>query len=83
MKTTNNYNMSLEEAQEYVSKQGLDILWNDGDVFIDGREITRTVGDVLKWADDSMIDKVCKRLKSMNIITDAPVEQPQNPNYNG
>ena len=30
-----------------------------------------------------MIDKVCKRLKSMNIITDAPVEQPQNPNYNG
>ena len=83
MKTTNNYNMSFEEAQEYVSKRGLDILWNDGDVFIDGREITRTVGDVLKWADDSMIDKVCKRLKSMNIITDAPVEQPQNPNYNG
>ena len=83
MKTTNNYNMNFEEAQEYVSKQGLDILWNDGDVFIDGREITRTVGDVLKWADDSMIDKVCKRLKSMNIITDAPVEQPQNPNYNG
>ena len=83
MKTTNNYNMSFEEAQEYVSKRGLDILWNDGDVFIDGREITRTVGDVLKWADDSMIDKVCKRLKSMNIITDAPVEQPQNSNYNG
>ena len=83
MKTTNNYNMSFEEAQEYVSKQGLDILWNDSDVFIDGREITRTVGDVLKWADDSMIDKVCKRLKSMNIITDALVEQPQNPNYNG
>ena len=83
MKTTNNHNMNFEEAQEYVSKQGLDILWNDGDVFIDGREITRTVGDVLKWADDSMIDKVCKRLKSMNIITDAPVEQPQNPNYNG
>ena len=83
MKTTNNYNMSFEEAQEYVSKRGLDILWNDGDVFIDGREITRTMGDVLKWADDSMIDKVCKRLKSMNIITDAPGEQPQNPNYNG
>ena len=83
MKTTNNYNMSFEEAQEYVSKRGLDILWNDGAVFIDGREITRTVGDVLKQADDSMIDKVCKRLKSMNIITDAPVEQPQNPNYNG
>ena len=48
MKTTNNYNMSFEEAQEYVSKRGLDILWNDGAVFIDGREITRTVGDVLK-----------------------------------
>ena len=75
MKTTNNYNMSFEEAQEYVSKRGLDIPWNDGDVFIDGREITRTVGNVLKWADDIMIDKACNRLKSMNIITDANVEE--------
>lgn len=60
METTNKYNMSFEEAQEYVSKRGLDIPWNDGDVFIDGREITRTVGNILKWADKTMIEKAKK-----------------------
>ena len=59
MKTTNKYYMSFEEAQEYVSKRGLDVPWNDCDVFIDEREITRTVGNVLKWADETMIDKAC------------------------
>ena len=59
MKTTNKYYMSFEEAQEYVSKRGLDVPWNDCDVFIDEREITRTVGNVLKWADKTMIDKAC------------------------
>ena len=48
MKTTNKYYMSFEEAQEYVSKRGLDVPWNDCDVFIDEREIPRTVGNVLK-----------------------------------
>ena len=63
MKTTNKYYMSFEEAQEYVSKRGLDVPWNDCDVFIDEREITRTVGNVLKWADKTMIDKACEWLK--------------------
>ena len=62
MKTTNKYYMSFEEAQEYVSKRGLDVPWNDCDVFIDEREITRTVGNVLKWADKTMIDKACEWL---------------------
>ena len=62
METTNNYNMSFEEAQEYISKRGLDIPWNDGDVFIDEREIMRTVGNVLKWADDSMIERFAEWL---------------------
>jgi hypothetical protein len=57
METTNKYHMSFEEAQEYISKRGLDIPWNDGDVFIDEREIVRTVGNVLKWADDTMVEK--------------------------
>ena len=52
MKTTNKYHMSFADAQEYVSKRGFDIPWNDCDVFIDEREITRTVGNVLKWADE-------------------------------
>ena len=75
MKTTNNYYMNFEEAQEYISKRGLDIPWNDGDVFVDERQITRTVGNVLKWEDDSMIYKACKKLKAMNTITDANIEE--------
>lgn len=41
--------MSFEDAQDYISKCGFDIPWNDGDVFVDDREITRTIGNVLKW----------------------------------
>ena len=53
-----NYNMSFEEAQEYASKRGIDIPWNDGDIFIDEREMTRTVGNIIRWADDTMLEKV-------------------------
>lgn len=74
MKTTNKYYMSFEEAQEYVSKRGLDVPWNDCDVFIDEREITRTVGNVLKWADKTMIDKACDWLKARNVLTDASLD---------
>lgn len=74
MKTTNKYYMSFEEAQEYVSKRGLDVPWNDCDVFIDGREITRTVGNVLKWADKTMIDKACDWLKARNVLTDESLD---------
>ena len=49
MKESQNYHMSFEDAQDYISKCGFDIPWNDGDVFVDEREITRTVGNVLKW----------------------------------
>ena len=45
------YDMSFEEAQDYISKRGFDIPWNDGDVMIDERCITQTVANVLKWAD--------------------------------
>jgi len=53
-----NYNMSFEEAQEYASKRGIDIPWNDGDIFIDEREMIRTVGNIIRWADDTMLEKV-------------------------
>lgn len=49
-----NYNMSFEDAQDYISKCGFDIPWNDGDVFVDDREITRTIGNVLKWRINSV-----------------------------
>lgn len=50
---SNNYNMTFEESQDYISRRGFDIPWNDCDVFVDEREITRTVGNVLKWADEN------------------------------
>ena len=50
--------MSFEEAQEYASKRGIDIPWTDGDIFIDEREMTRTVGNIIRWADDTMLEKV-------------------------
>lgn len=49
--------MNFEESQDYISKRGFDIPWNDCDVFVDEREIDRTVGNVLKWADNDMVEK--------------------------
>ena len=54
MKESQNYHMSFEDAQDYIGKCGFDIPWNDGDVFVDEREITRTVGNVLKWRINSV-----------------------------
>ena len=54
----NNFNMTFEESQDYIAKREFDIPWNDCDVFVDEREIVKTVGNVLKWADKTMIDKV-------------------------
>ena len=46
------YDRAFEEAQEYLSKRGFDIPWNDCDVFVDERYITQTVANVLTWADE-------------------------------
>ena len=51
VETSEDYNMTFEDAQAYCSKRGIDIPWNDDDI-IDERELTRTVGNVLKWADE-------------------------------
>lgn len=52
------YNMTFEEAQEYISRRGFDIPWNDCDVFVDERAITQTVANVLKWADDNPVKHI-------------------------
>ena len=54
VETSEDYNMTFEDAQAYCSKRGIDVPWNDGDIFIDERDITRTVGNVLKWADEHL-----------------------------
>ena len=60
----NNYNMTFEESQDYIAKRGFDVPWNDCDVFVDEREINRTVGNVLKWADKTMIEKATQWIES-------------------
>lgn len=59
IKDSQNYHMSFEDAQDYISKCGFDIPWNDGDVFVDDREITRTIGNVLKWRINSVWHDTC------------------------
>lgn len=46
------YDRGFEEAQEYLSRRGFDIPWNDCDVFVDARYITQTIANVLTWADE-------------------------------
>ena len=60
----NNFNMTFEESQDYIAKRGFDVPWNDCDVFVDEREINRTVGNVLKWADKTMIEKAREWVKN-------------------
>ena len=65
--TSEDYNMTFEEAQAYCSKRGIDIPWNDGDIYIDGRELTRSIGNVLKWADEHPKVELPKNNKIRNI----------------
>ena len=53
-----NYNLNFSEAQDYISKRGLDVVWNDCDIFIDEHHITESVANVLKWADEHPKEEV-------------------------
>jgi hypothetical protein len=55
--------MTFEESQNYITKRGFYVPWNDCDVFVDEREITRTIGNVLKWADATIVERF-RELKS-------------------
>lgn len=48
----NPYDMSASEAQEYAIKRGFDVPFNDGEVYVDERHLTQTVGNILRWADE-------------------------------
>ena len=49
---TNPYDMSVSEAQEYAINRGFGIPFNDGEVYVDERYITQTIGNILRWADE-------------------------------
>ena len=48
----NPYDMRVYEAQEYAIKRGFGIPFNDGEVYVDERHITQTIGNILRWADE-------------------------------
>lgn len=48
----NPYDMGVSEAQDYAINRGFGIPLNDGEVFVDERHITQTIGNILRWADE-------------------------------
>ena len=53
---SNPYDMPFEQAQTYINKRGLDLPWNDDDIYIDCFHLTQTLGNVLRWADEHPIE---------------------------
>lgn len=65
------YDLSFEEAQDLESKTGLDVYSNDGDIFINENDITRTIGNVLQFGidyqkaiDDAHLESVVAQWKT-------------------
>lgn len=48
----NPYDMGVSEAQEYAIKRGFGIPFNDGEVYVDERHLTQTIGNIIRWADE-------------------------------
>lgn len=48
----NPYDMRVSEAQEYAIKRGFGVPFNDGEVYVDERHLTQTIGNILRWADE-------------------------------
>lgn len=48
----NPYDMRVSEAQEYAINRGFGIPYNDGEVYVDERHMTQTIGNILRWADE-------------------------------
>lgn len=48
----NPYDMSVYEAQDYAIDRGFGVPYNDGEVYVDERHMTQTIGNILRWADE-------------------------------
>jgi len=57
------YDMSFAEAQDFCTKIGLDVPWNDGDVVIDNKCITESIANAVKWSLDNHLEKVTGRVE--------------------
>ena len=49
---TNPYDMQASEALEYAIKRGFGVPFNDGEVYVDVRHMTQTIGNIIRWADE-------------------------------
>ena len=72
----NPYDMGVSEAQEYAIKRGFGIPFNDGEVFVDERYITQTIGNILRWADEHPKEQKPaewseENERKMDMVTDA------------
>ena len=68
----NPYDMSFEEAQNYITKRDFDICCTDYAVYVDDRYIIQTIANLLRWADDNpkqLNNKVEPKFKVGNWIT--------------
>jgi len=48
----NPYDMGVSEAQEYAINRGFGIPFNNGEVYVNERYLTQTIGNILRWADE-------------------------------
>ena len=66
----NPYDMRVSEAQEYAIKRGFGIPFNDGEVYVDERHMTQTIGNILRWADEHPKEQKPASTEDMPYITD-------------
>lgn len=72
----NPYDMRVSEAQEYAIKRGFGIPFNDGEVYVDERHLTQTIGNILRWADEH--PKEQKPVARENDFVSKPIEWSDN-----
>lgn len=59
----NPYDMSFEEAQNYIIKRDFDICCTEYPVFVDNRYILQTIGNILRWADNNPKQKLIDNIE--------------------
>ena len=71
----NPYDMRVSEAQEYAIKRGFGVPFNDGEVYVDERHMTQTIGNILRWADEHPKEQKEPHFTKRNALFDECVEK--------
>jgi NTP pyrophosphatase (non-canonical NTP hydrolase) len=62
-----NYNLTFEDAQSYQIGRDYTLAVNDGDIHTDYKKPTQTEGNILKWADDTHLKWMSKKIHEKNV----------------